>query len=70
MSDKNLISTNHAALMLGVERQTLANWRSQGKGPAYVRISKSCVKYDPAEVRAFINTRKRGSKNEPQKTSA
>lgn len=63
MSDKNLISTDRAALMLGVERQTLANWRSQGKGPEYVRISKNCIKYDPAEVRAFINARKRGGKN-------
>ena len=32
------VSANEAAAMLGVSSRTLANWRSQGIGPAFVRI--------------------------------
>ena len=32
------VSANEAAAMLGVSPRTLANWRTQGIGPAFVRI--------------------------------
>jgi len=32
------VSANEAAAMLGVSPRTLANWRTQGIGPAFVRV--------------------------------
>ena len=32
------VSANEAAVMLGVSSRTLANWRTLGIGPAFVRI--------------------------------
>ena len=32
------VNANEAAVMLGVSPRTLANWRAQGIGPAFVRI--------------------------------
>ena len=32
------VSANEAAAMLGVSSRTLANWRTQGIGPAFVRV--------------------------------
>lgn len=32
------VSANEAAAMLGVSPRTLANWRTQRTGPAFVRI--------------------------------
>lgn len=32
------VSANEAAAMLGVSSRTLANWRTLGIGPAFVRI--------------------------------
>ena len=32
------VSANEAAAMLGVCSRTLANWRTQGIGPAFVRV--------------------------------
>ena len=32
------VAANEAAAMLGVSPRTLANWRTQGIGPAFVRV--------------------------------
>jgi len=53
-----LVSSAEAARMLGVKPQTLANWRQKGKGPALVRVSANRVKYDPADVQAWIESKK------------
>lgn len=34
------VNANEAAAMLGVSPRTLANWRTQGIGPAFIRIGK------------------------------
>lgn len=33
-----LIDTNEAAGFLGVSPETMVNWRSQSKGPAYIKL--------------------------------
>lgn len=32
------VAANEAAAMLGVSPRTLANWRTQGIGPAFIRV--------------------------------
>lgn len=40
LNDSSALSVNatEAAAMLGVSPRTLANWRTQGIGPAFIRI--------------------------------
>jgi len=36
--EKEYLTSKELAKRWGYERQTLANWRSQGKGPRFIRI--------------------------------
>jgi predicted DNA-binding transcriptional regulator AlpA len=61
---EELISDDITAAMLGVKRQTLAGWRSQGRGPAYVKTGRF-VRYLRPDVTQYIAARRRV----PSKTS-
>lgn len=47
-----------AATVLGVSSNTLAAWRHQGTGPAYIRISARMVAYRPADLHAWADARR------------
>jgi len=49
------ISRVQAAAMIGVSRQTLANWSERGKGPPYIQAEKGagCF-YEPEQVKKWI----------------
>lgn len=49
-----LLTEEQAAQELGVPASRLSNWRWAGKGPAFVALSRKCVRYDLAELRRFI----------------
>jgi excisionase family DNA binding protein len=52
---KPYLSTEEAAGYLGVAAQTLRNWRSQGRSPAYIKLNKGkLVRYLQADLDAFI----------------
>ena len=51
--------------MLGVGRQTLANWRGQQRGPRYVKAGRS-VRYAVSDVLAFMEARKIGTQDQPK----
>jgi excisionase family DNA binding protein len=61
---KDFMSTGEAALLLGIQKETLDVWRARGKGPAFFKIGRS-VKYNLADVKRFINearnTNKKGA---------
>jgi hypothetical protein len=42
----------------GVAGQTLANWRSIGRGPAYSRLSSRMIVYDREDVEKYFSDRK------------
>ena len=63
-SDRTL-SSAEAADFLGVNAKTLNNWRSRGKGPAYVKYAgaidglgrqRGTVGYRLADLRDYVNT--------------
>lgn len=54
-----------AAELLGVSRRTLQGWRWRGGGPPFVRIGARAVRYDPAEVRAWVDAQRRTSTSDP-----
>jgi hypothetical protein len=58
--DEPLLKPEQAALFLGVAVITLAEWRSQGRGPPYVRLTdapNAPVRYRPAVLREWVRER-------------
>jgi hypothetical protein len=55
-----LIDSDQLAKWLDVPRGTLDQWASRGGGPAFVKVGKH-RKYDPADVRAWIQSKRRTS---------
>lgn len=55
------LSCEAAAEMIGVHKKTLQNWRTQGIGPAYLRIGSvgSRVIYRLDDLEDWINSRDR-----------
>jgi hypothetical protein len=45
--------TQQAAEFMRLQRKTLENWRSQGRGPAYVKVG-GRVLYPVADLEAFV----------------
>lgn len=52
-----LLTPAQVAEYLGVGQKTLERWRSTGDGPRYVKLSKSTVRYMPADVAGFVAER-------------
>lgn len=40
---------------LGIPEKTLANWRCQGNGPKYLKLGGKHVRYDWADVNAWLD---------------
>jgi len=60
-----LKTSQEAALSLRLAEGTLANWRVQGRGPAFVRIGgKVC--YRDEDIEAFISGGSRRSTSETE----
>jgi predicted site-specific integrase-resolvase len=57
---EKLLSDADVATKLGVCRGTLQNWRSQGRGPAFVRLVGK-IYYDPADIEEWL----RGQRVDP-----
>lgn len=55
MNDEGFMySTRELAAMLGMSPQSLANWRSRGEGPCYVKVGTRTVRYRAEDVRKFL----------------
>ena len=52
-STENLLNETEAAAVLNLAVPTLRRWRWSGHGPRYAKIGRA-VRYDPAELRAYI----------------
>ena len=52
---EDLISTKAAAKRLGISHQTLEKWRSQKRGPHYLKIGSKAVRYRQIDLDAFID---------------
>jgi predicted DNA-binding transcriptional regulator AlpA len=53
-----LLNVREAASRLGLSKSTLDKWRCAGKGPRYVKSTDRAVRYDPADLEAWINGRR------------
>ena len=61
MPNKRLLNTRETAALVGVSVRTLEDWRyrDEGQGPPFIVVSPRCVRYDLAEVEAWIAARPR-----------
>ncbi len=52
-TDIKLLNEKQVAKILGVARQTIANWRFQGRPPRYCKLGRA-VRYSLADIESFI----------------
>lgn len=53
-----LLKTREAAELLGVHPSTLEHWRSTGRGPRYIQMTQRSVRYDRADLFAWLRAQK------------
>jgi len=55
LEKNNMLNETGASVFLGVARQTMANWRSQCRGPVYHKLSRRVV-YRVSDLEDFIES--------------
>jgi len=53
-----LIDTEELARRLGITKYGLRVWRREGKGPPFIKLSERVVRYEEADVEAWIAEQK------------
>lgn len=61
----NLLTAEQVAEITGLSVETLAQWRSQRRGIAFLKISRNCVRYRPADLDRWLEERIVPVENEP-----
>jgi predicted DNA-binding transcriptional regulator AlpA len=56
-----LLDVREAARRLGLSKSTLDKMRCSGRGPRFIRATDRAVRYDPEDLRAFADERRRRS---------
>ncbi len=54
---ERLLRAEDVAEITGLSVETLAQWRSQQKGIPFVKLSRNCVRYRPADLDRWLNER-------------
>lgn len=54
-----LMRVREAAARLGLSKSTLDKMRCDGRGPRFVKVTSKIVGYDPADLDAYAEARKR-----------
>ncbi len=57
---EHLLNEHEAAALLSLAVPTLRRWRWSGNGPRFAKIGRA-VRYDPAELRTYIEAQTRRS---------
>lgn len=57
MSVESLLTAKQAAELLGLPEATLAQWRSQRRGPPYIKLELRLVRYRRADLEEWIERR-------------
>lgn len=58
---RRLLDVREAALRLGLSKSTLDKMRCSGRGPRFIRATDRAIRYDPADLQAFADERRRRS---------
>ena len=65
---RGLVTEHDAAQVLGLSVKTLRRWRWAGKPPPFLKLG-GAVRYDPADLSAFIEAARRTSTTDTGGTS-
>jgi predicted DNA-binding transcriptional regulator AlpA len=57
----SLLNVRQAATRLGLSKSTLDKMRCAGKGPRFIKSTDRAVRYDPVDLAAWIEARRRQS---------
>lgn len=52
---RSLLTPKEAAEYLGIPEGTLAQWRSQRRGPPYIKLEERLVRYRLSDLEAYLN---------------
>jgi predicted DNA-binding transcriptional regulator AlpA len=66
-SVERFLTPTEAAELLTIQPSTLAEYRSTGKGPRFVRLSKNLVRYKLSDVVKYIHSRQSQNPEEGSK---
>lgn len=58
MTTTQSLTTDQAAGIIGIDKRTLDNWRSQGRGPTYIKLSKRAVRYTLEDILSFMDQKR------------
>lgn len=53
MEAKKLLTAEEVAVLTGLAVETLAQWRSQGRGIPYLKMGRA-VRYHPSDVQQYL----------------
>jgi predicted DNA-binding transcriptional regulator AlpA len=53
-----LLTPADVAALTGLSVETLAQWRSKLRGPAYLKISHNCIRYQQSDLAIWLAARK------------
>jgi predicted DNA-binding transcriptional regulator AlpA len=53
-----LLTPTQVAAITGLSTETLAQWRSQRRGPEYLKISHNCIRYQQSDLAIWLAARK------------
>jgi predicted DNA-binding transcriptional regulator AlpA len=54
---KSLLTPDEAAEFLSLSIETLAQWRSQRRGPPYIKLESRLVRYRASELEEYLSER-------------
>ena len=57
VAENRLLTPEDVAAMTGLSVETLAQWRSQKRGPPYLKISRNCVRYRQSDLDGWVAER-------------
>jgi len=55
LTSGSLLTEAQVASALGLSKATLRKWRCQRHGPAFLRLSRRCIRYRSSDVQAFVS---------------
>jgi predicted DNA-binding transcriptional regulator AlpA len=53
--NKSLLTPKEAAAFLGIPEGTLAQWRSQRRGPRYIKLEERLVRYRVPDLEEYLS---------------
>jgi predicted DNA-binding transcriptional regulator AlpA len=57
IAEPKLLTPKDVSEITGLSVETLAQWRSQKRGPKYAKISRNCVRYRQSDLDGWVSER-------------